>query len=89
MTLAAFPEKIPETEKIIFYFSVWASHNGAPNPTDQYQQLGSQKCIIISHLKSTAYRNKISLKLGYRAINARKYVRCARTFYYISINLYS
>ena len=29
----------------------------------------------------TAYRNKISLKLGYRTVNARKYVRCARTFY--------
>ena len=40
-----------------------------------------QESIVISHLKSTAYRNKISLKLGYRAVNARKYVRCARTFY--------
>ena len=30
---------------------------------------------------STIYRNKISLKLGYRAINSRKYMRCARTFY--------
>ena len=27
------------------------------------------------------YRSKISFKLGYRAVNARKYVRCARTFY--------
>ena len=24
----------------------------------------------------------ISLKLGYRTVNARKYVRCARTFYF-------
>ena len=29
----------------------------------------------------TAYRNKISLKLGYRTVNVSKYVRCARTFY--------
>ena len=34
MTLAAFPEKIPETEKKLNY-SVWPSPNGAPNPTDQ------------------------------------------------------
>ena len=31
--------------------------------------------------EKTAYRNKISIKLGYRTVNARKYVRCARTFY--------
>ena len=37
--------------------------------------------VLLCHLKSTAYRNKISLKLSYRAVNARKYVRCARTFY--------
>ena len=42
-----------------------------------------QESIVISHLKSTAYRNKISFKLGYRAVNARKYVRCARTFYLV------
>ena len=41
-----------------------------------------QESIVISPLKSTAYRNKISLKLGYRAVNARKYVRCVRTFYF-------
>ena len=41
----------------------------------------TQKSIVISHLKSTAYRNKISFKLWYWAVNARKYVRCARTFY--------
>ena len=29
----------------------------------------------------------MSFKLGYRAINARKYVRCARTFYLCSSNL--
>ena len=40
-----------------------------------------QESIVISHLKSTVYRNKISFKLEYRAANARKYVRCARTFY--------
>ena len=47
------------------------------------QQIDRRNCIVVSHLKSTAYRNKISFKLGYRAVNARKYVRCARTFYYI------
>ena len=35
---------------------------------------------VINLLKSTAYRNK-SLKIGYRTVNARKYVRYARTFY--------
>ena len=35
MVLSTFPEKIPETEKNIFYFSVWPSPNGAPNPNDQ------------------------------------------------------
>ena len=29
------------------------------------------------------YRNKISFKLGYRAVNPRKNVRCARTFYFL------
>ena len=27
-----------------------------------------QECIVSSHLKSTAYKNKISLKLGYRTV---------------------
>ena len=40
-----------------------------------------QESIVINHLESTAYRNKISLKLGYRTVNARKYVRYARNFY--------
>ena len=40
------------------------------------------KKVLLCHLKSTAYRNKMTLKLGYRAVNARKYVRCARTFYF-------
>ena len=31
----------------------------------------------------TAYRSKISLKLGNRTVNARKYVRYARTFYFV------
>ena len=47
------------------------------------QQIDSQKCIVISHRKSTAYKNK-SLKLWHWALNARKYVRCARTFYSVS-----
>ena len=42
-----------------------------------------QGSIVISHLKYTAYRNKIPLKLGYRTVNARKYVRCAHTFYFM------
>ena len=33
----------------------------------------------------TAYSNKISLKLGYWTVNARKYVRCARTFYFYNL----
>ena len=41
----------------------------------------------ISHLKYTAYRNKFHLKLGYRTVNARKYVRCARIFYLINFNM--
>ena len=41
-----------------------------------------QESIVVGHLKSPAYRNKISFKLGYPAVNARKYVRCARTFYF-------
>ena len=40
-----------------------------------------EESIVISHLKSSACRNKISFKLGYRAVNAIKYVRCARSFY--------
>ena len=60
MTLSAFPEKIPETEKIIFYFSVWPSPNGAPNPTDQYQQLGHQESIVISHLKRLLIEMSVS-----------------------------
>ena len=43
----------------------------------------------MSHLKYTAYRNKISFKLGQRPINARKYVRCARTFYLLSSEIKS
>ena len=43
---------------------------------------GRQESTAISHQKYTAYRKKISLKLGYRAVNARKYVRCALTFYF-------
>ena len=43
--------------------------------------LNRQESIVISHLKSNAYGNEISPKLGYRAVNARKYVRCVRTFY--------
>ena len=81
MTLTAFPGKIPETGKKN------PSPNVGPKPADQSQQLGSQKCIVISHQKSTAYRNKISLKLGYRAVNARKYVRCARTFYLFCLSI--
>ena len=30
---------------------------------------------------------EISLKLGYRTVNARKYVRCARTYYFILLRL--
>ena len=37
----------------------------------------------------TAYRNKISLKLGYRTVNARKYVRCTRTSYLLSSDISS
>ena len=39
------------------------------------------KKVLLCYLKYIAYRTKISFQLGYRAINARKYVRCARTFY--------
>ena len=48
----------------------------------------AKKVFVISHLKSTAYRNKISLKLGYRTVNARKYVRCARTFHLKSVKTF-
>ena len=41
-----------------------------------------QESIAINHLKSKIYRNKISFKLGYWVVNARKYVRRARTFYF-------
>ena len=47
------------------------------------KQIDRQKCIGISHLKFTAFRNKISPKLEHRTSNARKYVRCARTFHLI------
>ena len=43
------------------------------------QEKSPRKYCYRSSLKS--YRNKISFKLGYRAVNTRKYVRCARTFY--------
>ena len=48
----------------------------------------AKKSIVISHLKSTAYKNK-SLKLGYCALNARKYVRCTRTFYLLPLLAYT
>ena len=37
---------------------------------------------VIGRLKSTANRNK-SFKLGHWTLNARKYVRCARAFYFV------
>ena len=45
----------------------------------------AKKVLLSIILKSNAYRNKVSLKLGYRAVNARKYVRCAHTFYFLYI----
>ena len=48
------------------------------------QQTGHQESIVISHLKSTAYRNK-SLSNYILTLNARKYVRYACTFYSILV----
>ena len=45
---------------------------------------GETAMKVLCHPKSIAYRNKISLKLGYRRVNARKYVRYTHSFYYIT-----
>ena len=45
-----------------------------------------QTCSIVSVamlLNQQERPSEISLKLGYRTVNARKYVRCARTFYFL------
>ena len=62
---------ILQTWLIFFFFAMLLNQQKRPPRTYCYQSS-----------EITAYRNKISLKLGYRTVNARKYVRCARTFYY-------
>ena len=47
----------------------------------------AKESIVISPLKVTVYTNKISLKLGYRGVKARKYVRCPCTFYFFNVLL--
>ena len=39
------------------------------------------KKVLLSIFWNLLFIDKISLKLGYRTVNARKYVRCARIFY--------
>ena len=45
------------------------------------KQIDRQECIVVSHLKSTAYRNKFLTILDIEHLNARKCEWCAETFY--------